>query len=120
MIGTGIVAGDLFALHNLDLSVGDSRTVALTTLVVCGLYFVLALEPGGSRKRSTLVGGMCVVIGTLYVLALALPGTGTYFELTVPSRGMVAISILGGSASIGVLALCGYSLRTGPPPPLAT
>jgi hypothetical protein len=40
--------------------------------------------------------------------------------LTVPSPGMVAISILGGSASIGVLAVCGYPLRTGPPPPLAT
>jgi hypothetical protein len=38
----------------------------------------------------------------------------------VPSPGMVAISILAGSASIGALALCGYSLRTGPAPPPAT
>ena len=63
---------------------------------------------------------MCLVIGTLHVLALALAGTRTYFELTVPSPGMVAISILAGSASIGSLALCGYPLRTGPPPPPAT
>ncbi len=120
MIGTGVVAGYLFALHDLDLSVGDARTVALTTLVVCGLYLVLALEAGGSRTRSALVGGMCAVMGGLYVLALVLPATRTFFELTVPSPGMVAISILAGSASIGALALCGYSLRTGPAPPPAT
>jgi cation-transporting P-type ATPase E len=119
MIGTGVVAGYLFALHDLDLSVGDSRTVALTTLVVCGLYLVLALEAGGSRTRSALVGGMCAVMGALYVLSLMLPATRTFFELTVPSPGMVAISILAGSASIGALALCGYSLRTGPAPPPA-
>ena len=117
MIGTGVVAGYLFALHDLDLSVGDSRTVALTTLIVCGLYLVLALEAGGSRVRSALVGGMCAVMGALYVLALALPATRTFFELTVPSPGMVATAILAGSASIGALALCGYSLRTGPTPP---
>jgi cation-transporting P-type ATPase E len=117
MIGTGVVAGYLFALHDLDLSVGDSRTVALTTLVVCGLYLVLALEAGGSRERSALVGGMCAVMGGLYVLTLALPATRIFFELTVPSPGMVATAILAGSASIGALALCGYSLRTGPAPP---
>jgi cation-transporting ATPase E len=120
MIGTGVVAGYLFALHDLDLSVGDSRTVALTTLVVCGLYLVLALEAGGSRKRSALVGGMCAVMGGLYALTLALPATRTFFELTVPSPGMVATAILAGSASIGALALCGYSLRTGPAPPPTT
>jgi cation-transporting P-type ATPase E len=120
MIGTGVVAGYSFALHDLDLSVGDSRTVALTTLVVCGLYLVLALEAGGSRKRSALVGGMCAAMGGLYVLILALPATRTFFELTVPSPGMVATAILAGSASIGALALCGYSLRTGPAPPPTT
>ena len=120
LIGTGVVAGYLFALHDLDLSVGDSRTVTLTTLVVCGLYLVLALEAGGSRKRSALVGGMCAVMGGLYVLVLALPATRTFFELTVPSPGMVATAILAGSASIGALALCGYSLRTGPAPPSTT
>jgi hypothetical protein len=114
MVGTGVVAGYLFALHDLDLSVGDSRTVALTTLVMSGLYLVLALEAGGSRKRSALVGGMCAVMGGLYVLALLLPTTRTFFELTVPSPGMLATAILAGSASLGALALCGYSLRAGP------
>ncbi len=119
IIGTGVVSGYLFALHDLDLSVGDSRTVALTTLVVCGLYLVLALEAGGSRKRSALVGGMCAVMAALYVLALMLPFTRTFFELTVPSPGMVAVAILASLGSIGALALCGYSLRTDPAPPPA-
>ena len=117
MIGTGVVAGYLFALHDLDLSVADSRTVALTTLVMSGLYLVLALEAGGSRKRSALVGGMCAVMGGLYVVALLLPATRSFFELTVPSAGMVATALLASSASIGALALCGYSLRAGPVPP---
>ena len=119
MIGTGVVAGYLFALHDLDLSVRDSRTVALTTLVVCGLYLVLALEAGGSRKRSALVGGMCAVMAALYVLALVLPFTRAFFALTVPSPGMVAVAILSSLASIGALALAGYSLRTNPAPPPA-
>ena len=68
-----VVAGYLFALHDLDLSVADARTVALTTLVACGLYLVLALEAGGSRKRSTLVAGMCAVMGGLYVLSTGAP-----------------------------------------------
>ena len=117
MIGTGVVAGYLFALHDLDLSVADSRTDALTTLVMSGLYLVLALEAGGSRKRSALVGGMCAVMGGLYVVALLLPATRSFFELTVPSAGMVATALLASSASIGALALCGYSLRAGPVPP---
>ena len=53
LIGTGLVAGYLFARHDLDLSIADSRTVALTTLVANGLYLVMALEAGGSRRRST-------------------------------------------------------------------
>jgi len=117
MVGTGVVAGYLFALHDLDLSVADSRTVALTTLVMSGLYLVLALEAGGSRKRSALVGGMCAVMGGLYVLALLLPASRSFFALTVPSPGMVATAILASSASIGALALCGYSLRAGSAPP---
>jgi len=60
--GTGVVASYLFALHTLELSVADSRTVALTTLIACGLYHVMALEAGGSRRRSTLVAGMCAVM----------------------------------------------------------
>ena len=40
----------------------DSRTVAVTILVACGLYLVMALEAEGSRRRSTLVAAMCAVL----------------------------------------------------------
>lgn len=71
-------------------------------------------------KRSALVGGMCAVMGGLHVLTLVLPATRTFCELTEPSPGMIATAILAGAASIGALALCGYSLRTGPAPPPTT
>ena len=90
VIGTGLIAGYLFALHDLDLSVTDSRTVALTTLVATGLYLVMVLEAGGSLRRSALVAGMCAVMAALYVLVLVLPATRSFFELTAPGAGMVA------------------------------
>jgi cation-transporting P-type ATPase E len=114
VIGTGLVAGYLFARHDLDLSVAGSRTVALTSLIVSGLYLVMALEAGGSRRRSALVGGMCTMMAGLYVLALALPATRTFFQLTVPTPGMIATALLASATSIGALALSGYSLRVDP------
>ncbi|MDE3131808.1 MAG: HAD-IC family P-type ATPase [Acidobacteriota bacterium] len=111
--GTGIVAAYLFAVHDLDLPIHAARTVALTTLVANGLYLVMALEAGGSRRRSTLVAGMCAVMAGLYVLALLLPGTESFFQLTSPNAGMIATSIVASAISIGALALCGFTLSTG-------
>jgi P-type E1-E2 ATPase len=117
LIGTGLVAGYLFALHDLDLSVPDARTVALTTLIANGLYLVMALEAGGSRRRSTLVAGMCAVMAGLYVAALLIPETRSFFELTLPDAGMLATAILASAASISALALSGFSLKVGPARP---
>jgi P-type E1-E2 ATPase len=112
VIGTGVVAAYLFALHDLNLSVADSRTVALTTLVANGLYLVMALEAGGSRRRSALVGGMCAVMAGLYVAALLIPASRSFFQLTAPDAEMIATSLLASGVSIAALALCGFSLRT--------
>jgi P-type E1-E2 ATPase len=109
LIGTGAVAGYLFALHDLDLSVPESRTVALTTLVLSGLYLVMALEAGGSGRRSALVGGMCAVLGGFYALAIALPFMRSFFQLVVPSAGMVATALLASAVSIAALAMSGYT-----------
>ncbi len=49
VLGCGVVAGYLFALHDLDLSLAQARTVAVTTLIAGGLYLVIALEAEGSR-----------------------------------------------------------------------
>lgn len=92
------------------MSVPDARTVALTTLVAAGLYLVMALEAGGSRRRSTLVGAMCAAMAGLYVAALGISATRSFFALTVPDAGMVLTALLAGALSIGALRLCGFSL----------
>ncbi len=111
VLGAGIVAGYLFALHDLDLSLADARTVAVTTLIAGGLYLVLALETEGSWRRSTLVAGMCAVLAGLYVLALLLASTRRFFELTAPDAGMLATAGLASALTIAALALCGFSAR---------
>lgn len=114
VLGTGLIAAYLFSRHDLDLSVADSRTVALTTLVISALYLVMALEAGGSRQRSTLVAGMCAVMLVLYVGALLIPATRSFFELTTPDFAMIATALLTGAVAIGALALCGFSLWVAP------
>jgi P-type E1-E2 ATPase len=111
VLGTGLVAGYLFSRHDLDLSVADARTVALTTLIASGLYLVMVLEAGGSRQRSTVVAAMCAAMTGLYVAALVIPPARSFFALTVPSGGMVATALLSSAVSVGALALCGFSLR---------
>ena len=115
VVGTGLVSGYLFAVNDLDLSVADARTVAVTILVVCGLYLVIALEAEGSRKRSALVAGMCAVLGAMYVATIVIPGTRQFFALTVPDPGMIATAGVASAIAIGALALCGFSIRTAPP-----
>lgn len=112
LVGTGVVASYLFALHNLDLTVAEARTVAVTTLIACGLYLVLALEAEGSARRSTLVAGMCAGLAGLYVVALLAPSTRRFFALSVLDTGMILTSVVASAAMIGALALCGYTLRT--------
>ena len=114
VLGVGVVSGYLFALDDLDLSVLDSRTVAVTTLVAAGLYLVIALEAQGSRRRSTLVAAMCTVLGGIYVGALSIPATRSFFALTVPSIEMVATALLGAAIAVVGLVLCGFTLHTGP------
>jgi cation-transporting ATPase E len=116
VVGTGLVAGYLFALHDLDLSVTNARTVAVTILVVCGLYLVMALEAVGSRRRSTLVAAMCAALAGIYVAALAIAATRRFFDLTLPDVAMIATAVCASAVSIAGLALCGFSLTTGRPP----
>jgi cation-transporting P-type ATPase E len=111
LTGVGVVSGYLFARHDIDLSLGDSRTVAVTVLVACGLYLVLALESEGSRKRSSLVGVMCGVLGVLYVVAVLLPATRTFFELSELDVGMLVTAVLASGIAIGALALSGFPVR---------
>ena len=111
VLGAGVVAGYLFALHDLDLSLADARTVAVTTLIVGGLYLVMALETEGSWRRSTLVASMCATLAGLYVATLLIPATRRFFELTTPDAGMIATSVLASALTVVALALCGFSVR---------
>jgi cation-transporting P-type ATPase E len=113
VVGTGVVAGYLFALHDLDLAVPHARTVAVTILVACGLYLVIALEAEGSLRRSTLVAGMCAVLAGVYVAALLLPATRRFFELTPLDLGTIATAAVASAASIGALVLCGFTVSVG-------
>ncbi|MGH2893531.1 MAG: HAD-IC family P-type ATPase, partial [Solirubrobacteraceae bacterium] len=112
LTGVGIVAGYLFARHDLDLSLNDSRTVAVTILVASGLYLVLALESEGSRRRSSLVGVMCAVLAALYVVAIVLPSTRNFFQLSPLDAGMVVTAVLSSAIAIGGLALSGFPVRS--------
>jgi cation-transporting ATPase E len=114
VIGVGVVAGYLFALHDLDLPVAEARTVAVTVLIAAGLYLVMALEAEGSLRRSTLVGLMCAVLAGLYVAVLLVPPVRSFFALTPIDVGMLATAGAASAVAIGALALCGFSLRIGP------
>jgi cation-transporting ATPase E len=117
VLGTGVVSGYLFALHDLDLTLVQARTVAVTTLIAGGLYLVLALESEGTTRRSTLVGAMCAALAGLYVAALLVPSTRRFFALALPDAGMIATAMLASAVSIGALFLCGFTVRAGPPTP---
>jgi len=109
VLGSGVVAGYLFALHDLDLSLARARTVAVTILILGGLYLVLALEAEGSRRRSTLVAGMCAALVGIYVAVVLIPTTRRFFDLTPLGLGMIATSLIAAAATMAALQLCGFS-----------
>lgn len=117
--GTGLVAAYLFARHDLDLPVEQARTAGLTTLIVGGLYLVMALEAGGSRTRSTLVAGMCAAMAAIYGLSLAVPSARSFFALAAPTPAIIATGVLAGAVAIGALWLCGFSLHVDQADPAA-
>ncbi len=103
----GVVAGYLFAVHDLDLSIGAARTAATTILVAAGLYLVLVLEGAGRRRRQA-VGGLCAAMAGLYALALALPAGRTFFALHAPTPAIVATAAGGTLVAVVLLVLAGF------------
>lgn len=111
--GVGVLSGYLFALHDLSFSVLRARTIATIVLVAVGLYLVLALEATGSRRRSTLVGGMCAALAGVFVATFLLASVRHFFDLAVPGPGMIATAILASLLAIGALALAGFTPTAG-------
>jgi cation-transporting ATPase E len=110
--GLGVVASYLFALNVVRYSVLVSQTVAVTVLVLVGLFLILALEASG-RRRTTVVTALVVALLALYGLVLAVPATRDFFQLTVPGPGAVVISLLGAGVAIAGLAVSSDSFVPG-------
>jgi hypothetical protein len=109
ILATGTVAGYLFGRHDFDLTIPDARTVAVSILLIRGLYLVLALEAEGARRRSALVSPMCAALAGAYVGCLLLPATRRFFALTVPDLGMIATTLVASALTIGALLVCGLT-----------
>jgi cation-transporting ATPase E len=102
--GLGVVSGYSFALNVLDLHLRSARTVATTTLIIVGLYLILALESSG-RRRTAAVTALCGVLALVYVLVLATPFTRSFFALSVPGPIMVLTALTGAAIAVAGLAL---------------
>jgi magnesium-transporting ATPase (P-type) len=110
IVGAGVVASYLFALHDLDERVVEARTVATTVLVAAGLYLVVALE-SQTRMRRNVVTGMCAALAGAYVAVLLIPSLRRFFGLVVPSAGIIATAAVGAAISIGALVLAGFTVE---------
>ncbi|HET6864423.1 MAG TPA: HAD-IC family P-type ATPase, partial [Solirubrobacteraceae bacterium] len=118
IVGVAVVASYLFALHNLGYTVREARVIATTVLVIAGLYLVYGIE-GGSLRRRTAVGTMCFVLLGVYAMAILLPSTRDFFELVLPSPGMIITALVGALLAVVTLFLAGFppaNNQSGPEP----
>jgi hypothetical protein len=102
--GLGVLSSYLFALNVLGVPLREARTVAVTVLVLVGLYLILALEATG-RLRSAGVSLLCVTLLALYVAAVLLPPSRTFFALALPGPGSLLASLTGSALAIAGLAV---------------
>ncbi len=102
--GLGVTITYLISVNVLDLGLLQSRTAATSTLIVIGLYLVLALE-ATSRRRARLVGALCAGLLAAYVVILLIPGLRHFFELAVPNPAALVLIAVGSAAAIGFLWL---------------
>ena len=102
--GLGVLSSYLFALNVLDLDLVAARTVAVTVLVLVGLYLILALEVA-SRVRGALVSTLCFVLLAGYVAVLLVPFSRAFFSLAAPGPSVVGPALVGAVIAIGGLAV---------------
>jgi hypothetical protein len=100
--GLAVLSSYAFSLHVLDLPVREARTVATTTLVPIGLYFVTVLEASG-RRRGSIVVALCVALAAIYLAPLLFPPGARFFALTSPSPTILLTAVSGAAlAGIGL------------------
>ena len=97
-----------FALNVLDLDVREARTVATTTLVLVGLYLILALE-AEVRRRSSAVGLLVLALLAGYAAVLVVPFARDFFLLAAPSLAVALPAVAG--ALLAVLGLAALDPR---------
>jgi cation-transporting ATPase E len=102
--GLGVTTTYLVSLNVFDLGLLQSRTAATSTLILVGLYLVLALE-ATSTMRARLVGILCGSLLAAYMALLVLPSTRRFFELAVPNPPAIVLVLVGAGIAIGFLWL---------------
>ncbi len=102
--GLGVTTAYLISLNVFDLGLLQSRTAATSTLIVVGLYLVLALE-ATSTRRARLVGILCASLLAAYVAVLLVPGLRRFFELAMPNPAALVLIAIGSAIAIGFLWL---------------
>ncbi len=102
--GLGVLASYLVTLNVLDASLREARTAALTTLIVVGLYLVLALEATHLR-RAFWLGVLSSSLVAAYVTILAVPNLRSFFDLVVMAPTSIVAALVGAGLSVGFLWL---------------
>ncbi len=100
--GLGVLASYLVTLNVLDAGLVEARTAALTTLILVGLWLVLALE-AREGKRAAWVALLCAALLAAYVAMLALPGLRSFFDLATLGPASELAALVGAGLSIGFL-----------------
>jgi magnesium-transporting ATPase (P-type) len=100
--GLGVLASYLVTLNVLDAGLVEARTAALTTLILVGLWLVLALE-ARELKRALWVGLLCAGLLAVYIAILALPGVRSFYALTTLGPASLLAALVGAGLSIGFL-----------------
>ena len=98
----GVVASYLAAFYVFGLSLLESRTVAITVLIVVGLYLVVVLE-AGSERRIRAVLALCIALLALYFVVWSLEAGREFFELAEPDPLLFFIAAVGAATPIAGL-----------------
>ncbi len=102
--GLGVLSSYLFALNVLGLRLEIARTVAVTVLVLVGLFLILALEAVG-RRRSAAVSVLGLALLASYAAVLIVPFTRHFFALARPGPSVVLTAVCGALIAVAGLAI---------------
>ncbi len=87
--GLGVLTTYLVARYGFDLSLAQSRTATVSTVVAAGLAVIVVLEDEPGRRRLA-VAGLAAVMALGFVIVSALPVGRDFFDLVAPTGQMAA------------------------------